>query len=113
MSEPTELAEELRKLAERSLTVLQLKRWHTKSKEAATELDRQAAENKRLREVFDHPNQDFPKERYLSEIQQATILLKDFAKIEGGGELAFGTAMQLEQFRKRAEQALKAVKNGT
>ena len=45
----TELAKELRKLAERSITVLQLKRWCTKSKEAADILDRQAGENEMLK----------------------------------------------------------------
>lgn len=71
------------------------------------ELDKLQVENKRLREVFDHPNQDWPEQRYLCEIANAIGLLEEFAKIEGGGEYAFGVVQQLKQFTKRADEALK------
>lgn len=65
-------------------------------------------ENEQLREVYDHTYFDNPKQRYLHKIKQAILLLQKFSEIEGGGELAFGTAMMLEQFYKRAKVALTA-----
>ena len=63
--------------------------------------------NKKLRGVYDHPNHDDPKERYLYEIRCAIKLLREFSGREGGGENAMGVAVQLDQFYKRARQALR------
>ncbi len=55
-----------------------------------------------LEAVFDHPNHDDPKQRYLYEIRCAIKLLR-----ENGSEYAFGVAVQLDQFYKRTREALK------
>ena len=55
-----------------------------------------------LKQVYDHPNHGNPKERYLYEIRCAIKLLR-----ENGSEYAFGVAVQLDQFYKRARKALK------
>lgn len=60
-----------------------------------------------LEAVYDHPNHDDPKRRYLYEIRKAIKLLREFSGREGGGEYALGVAMQLDQFYKRARVALK------
>lgn len=54
-----------------------------------------------LEAVYDHPNHDDPKQRYLYEIRCAIRILRS------GGEYAFGVAMQLDQFYKRARKTLK------
>lgn len=75
-------------------------------------LDSQAARIKGLESIFDHPNHDNPKRRYLYEIRTAAMLLETFSKDEcgecgGGGEYTYSIAQQLRQFIERAEQALK------
>lgn len=62
---------------------------------------------KELERVYDHPNHDDPKQRYLYEIRCAIKLLREFSGREGGGENALGVAVQLDQFYKRARVALK------
>lgn len=70
------------------------------------EIDTLKTKITQLISIFDHPNHDNPKRRYLYEIKEAIKLLKAFSQIDGGGEYAYGVAQQLEQFIKRAEQAL-------
>ena len=60
-----------------------------------------------LEAVYDHPNHDDPKQRYLYEIRCAIKLLREFSGREGGGENAMRVAVQLDQFYKRARKALK------
>lgn len=56
----------------------------------------------KLESVYDHPNSDDPKQRYLYEIRCAIKLLR-----ENGSEYALGVAVQLDQFYSRARKALK------
>jgi hypothetical protein len=65
-------------------------------------LDTQSEQIKELEAVYDHPNHDDPKQRYLYEIRCAIKLLR-----ENGSEYAVGVAVQLDQFYKRAREALK------